>query len=437
MLYRADVETYIATGSATPDLLQWPHDLGAPVLDGDGVPDNYNLAGGDQPAIWGDQTLWWVMNDVGNDHMASDTLPIGLEVQVTAFGLAHGPDALTHATFYRYRLINRSTQALDSAYVGIYSDPDLGDASDDYVGTDLAHELGYVYNADNADGNGVPPTYGTPPPALGVQFLGTPAGLANGRDDDGDGSTDEAGEQLGLTASSCWAKSHGFPLREPANALERYNCLKGLWIDGTPMTEGGNGYQSAGPVTTFQFTGDPVTATYWSELCPNAPCGPDLAPGDRRMGHATGPFTLAAGGEQTLEFAILFGQGTDHRNSVAALRDAAVLSRSAYDSGTFEPHPVAVGGGPPAAGAIAVQRAAPNPFADGTTLRYTLSRPANIRVAVLDVLGREVLVVSDGPATAGVHALAIGGRALEAGVYAVRFWVDGVPAATIPVTVAR
>jgi hypothetical protein len=155
------------------------------------------------------------------------------------------------------------------------------------------------------------------------------------------------------------------------------------------------------------------------------------------MGHASGPFTLAAGGEQSLEFAILFGQGADNRNSVAVLRDAAVLSLAAYENGTFEPHPVATSPQPSSADHIEVQRPAPNPFVEGTTLRYTLWRPARVRVALVDVLGREVAVASDGAVAAGAHSMAIGGRTLEPGVYAVRFWVDGAPAATIPVTVVR
>ncbi|MDX1530980.1 MAG: hypothetical protein R3362_05600, partial [Rhodothermales bacterium] len=34
---RTDVERYVRSGQATPDLLEWPADLGAPTFDGDGV----------------------------------------------------------------------------------------------------------------------------------------------------------------------------------------------------------------------------------------------------------------------------------------------------------------------------------------------------------------------------------------------------------------
>jgi len=98
---RHDVAEYYRTGLATRDLMEWPHHLGAPVLDGDGDPANYDVAAGDQPAISGDQLLWWVMNDVGNVHRGSLSPPIGLEVQVSAFAFGSGPAALYQATFYR------------------------------------------------------------------------------------------------------------------------------------------------------------------------------------------------------------------------------------------------------------------------------------------------------------------------------------------------
>ncbi|HEX8385993.1 MAG TPA: hypothetical protein VF576_07410, partial [Rubricoccaceae bacterium] len=45
---RLDIANY-EQGSPTGDVLTWPWELGAPVVDGDGNPDNYNLAGGDRP----------------------------------------------------------------------------------------------------------------------------------------------------------------------------------------------------------------------------------------------------------------------------------------------------------------------------------------------------------------------------------------------------
>ncbi|NNE45727.1 MAG: hypothetical protein HKN37_03615 [Rhodothermales bacterium] len=51
-VYDEDIRRYNETGEATPDMLDWPWELGAPVFDGDGNPDNYDLAAGDRPYRW-------------------------------------------------------------------------------------------------------------------------------------------------------------------------------------------------------------------------------------------------------------------------------------------------------------------------------------------------------------------------------------------------
>ncbi len=109
---RSDIDDYEATGAATSDLREWPTGLGAPTYaapgnglddDGDGEVDEeggevialldeplagrkdrvIDLAAGERPAILGDQSIWWVMNDRGNHNGISP--PIGLEVHALAF----------------------------------------------------------------------------------------------------------------------------------------------------------------------------------------------------------------------------------------------------------------------------------------------------------------------------------------------------------------
>ena len=94
------------TGTTTADIRDWPYDLGAPVVDGDGIPDNYNIAGGDRPDLIGDQMVWWVMNEAGNVKEWSFSEPIGVEVQVTGFAFDR-PARLENTTFYRYRFENK------------------------------------------------------------------------------------------------------------------------------------------------------------------------------------------------------------------------------------------------------------------------------------------------------------------------------------------
>src|SRR5690606_22838985 len=286
-----DIAVYEQTGVATPDLAEWPVHLGAEVVDGDGFPNNYDLERGDRPRLYGSQTAFWVMNDVGNIHRKTLTDPIGLEVQVTAFSVVSGDDAFDQATFYRYRLINRNALPFEDARFGLFQDPDLGDATDDYVGVDTTRHLAFVYNARNTDA-----VYGIPP-AFGVDFLD------------------------GLGASMFFVSAGG-PTSDPAHGEDMYSYLQALWKDGTPITEGGYGYQSGGDTTTFAYAGDPVTGAFWSERNIDGNGTPNPG-GDRRSISSSPAFRLDTGKAKDFWLAMVFGQGEDHLDSITELRAAS------------------------------------------------------------------------------------------------------------------
>ncbi|GIV58037.1 MAG: hypothetical protein KatS3mg042_0950 [Rhodothermaceae bacterium] len=72
-------------------------------------------------------------------------------------------------------------------------------------------------------------------------------------------------------------------------------------------------------------------------------------------------------------------------------------------------------------GAYEVSAAYPNPFRGATTLRVAVAKTQPVRVAVYDVLGREVAVLHRGPLTGGTtHTLRFEAGGLPAGVYVVR-----------------
>ena len=306
---RQQIADYEAGLAPARDLADWPVELGAPVIDGDGDPTNYNLSGGDRPDIIGDQGIWWVMNDVGNEHPAGgSTAPMGIEIQALAWAFARA-DALGQTTFYRYRIINKGPTAIQNTYISVFSDPDLGDAGDDYVGVDTTISLGFVYNDGPEDAS-----YGVPP-AAGYDFFQGPI---------------VDGDTLGTTAFSTFINGGPPATSDPGTAEQYYNYMQGLWGDGTPMTARGQGYQTDGPVTKFIYPGDPVTEEYWSELNTDG-SGADSPPGDRRLVVSTGPFTLLRNDPQDIVFGVVFAQGTDYLSSISALRTADVLAQTAYD----------------------------------------------------------------------------------------------------------
>lgn len=324
-----DISAYERGGAPTNDLANWPYQLGAPVFNGDGIVGNYDLAGGDRPAFPGqnaqgkggaDQMLWWVMNDVGNQHNASATPPIGLEVRVTAFAFRQAGD-VGNMTFYKYDMTYKGTSPFDDVYMSIFSDPDLGDAGDDYIGADTTLGLGFVWNADNADGSGAAPSYGTPPPALGYDFFQGPI-----VDKDGDGDLDTLKMTSFVYFNNC-STAHC----DPTTGEERYNYQRARIRDGSQFTIGGAGVGGTVP-TSFVYPGAITSpGTFWSENCSvSGTCTP-IAPNDRRFVMTTGPFRILPGQTQSIVYGIVFAQGSNNIDSVAKLKLADRKAQRLFD----------------------------------------------------------------------------------------------------------
>ena len=338
-----DINNYNGGGSSTPDLSDWPTGLGAPTLDANGDPIDLtgqplasrvdrkiNLAAGERPEILGDQMLWWIMNDKGNTHDRSSTPPMGVEVHGSAFAF-NTAGALGNTTFYKYRILYKGTVPLENTYMGIFSDPDLGAAFDDYVGSDSTLGMGYIYNADNDDdGN-----YGAAPPAAGYDFFQGPLVNDNGKDDNLDGQIDEDNERLKMTSFAFYSNGGGIQ-GDPGNGADMYNFMRGRWKDGQPFTLGGNGLGFSNIVTKFMFPGHPPA--FWSELnSDNA--GSAIAPADRRFVLSTGPFTVKPKDEQTIIFGIVTSFGADNLDSVTKMKSDDKVAQAAFDINFVVPSP--------------------------------------------------------------------------------------------------
>lgn len=322
-----DIATFDNTGFVSPRLRDWPWHLGAPVIDGDGDPANYNLGGGDRPELLGEMTLWWVMNDRGNVHHSTQSNPMGLEVHVTAFSGA-GEGDLDNTTFYRYKLIYKGAQRLQDTYLGFFVDADLGNFNDDYVGSDSTLGIAYIYNADNDDEG----QYGANPPALGMAFLQGPLATTDGVDNDNDGTIDEADERMKMTTAIFFNNSGGLQ-GDPQTGIDYYNYMRGRWKDGQPFTFGGDGRNFSTTPTRFAFSGDPVTNSFWTEGNADG-AGTSIPPSDRRFVMATGPFAMEPGETQEIGIAIVWARGANHLDSITQLRQSPVF-QNPFPTGAF------------------------------------------------------------------------------------------------------
>lgn len=83
-----------------------------------------------------------------------------------------------------------------------------------------------------------------------------------------------------------------------------------------------------------------------------------------------------------------------------------------------------------------VSAAGPNPFASRTTIVYALTEAAHVRLAVYDVLGREVAVLVDEQVGAGSHSAAFEAGTLPSGTYVYRLEA-GDHVTSRPITLVR
>ena len=356
---KTDVENFIATGEATDDIKSWPGNGNAangelptlaPFFDANND-GSYNWEDGDYPYfkldgdypkdpvtgvttcndyLFGDRAIWWVFNDVGGNKTETNSNPIGLEIRSQAFAF-NTTDDINFMTFYKYQIINRSSNTLDSTYFGVWCDPDLGNASDDYVGCDVGLGLGYVYNGDpDDDGGGA---YGLNPPAVGIDFFQGPlADEFDGVDNDKDGVVDELGEEINMTRFVYYENVNNVPNGNPFTGDDYYEYLSGSWLDGQIITYGGNGRGSGTGATTtpceymFPDNTDPNFSTPWTMVTAS------IQPTDMRWLQSAGIFTLKPGAVNYITTGVVWGRATTGGPlaSVAVVKRADVLAQSLF-----------------------------------------------------------------------------------------------------------
>ena len=322
-----EVPTFTSVVENWPAQSPWGEPL-APFYDrsGDG---SYDPSDGDYPAydfsggscnndlLYGDKTLWWVFNDKGNIHTESGAEAIGLEIQAQAFGFATN-DEINNMTFYQYKIINRSSFAVNDCYFGQWVDPDLGQYQDDYVGCDVERGLGYCYNGDNDDEGAT--GYGINPPCIGVDFFQGPIADANdGIDNDRDQTVDEPGEQIIMAKYVYYNNVNAQPDGNPETGADFYNYLQGVWLDGIPITYGGDGRDPNNPTCDFMFPGDSDQEFGWG--LGGGPGNPQIlppwteasvgnTPADRRFLQSAGSFTLQPGAVNYITTGVVWARTT-------------------------------------------------------------------------------------------------------------------------------
>ncbi|MBO6575156.1 MAG: T9SS type A sorting domain-containing protein [Rhodothermales bacterium] len=401
---KADLTTFAETGVATDDLVSWPTGLGAPTLDASGnrVPittgsiqaraaRTIDLDAGEWPLLRGDVTHWWVVNDVAEYLESGRTPPLFVEVGVTAF--AFDVDGVLGRTlFYEFDVRKPAGATIEDAFVGFYTDMDLGDFDDDYMGSDSVLGMVYTYNAVPTDAQ-----WGERPPAVGMDILRGPRGPMD--------------ERTPMTSAIL-----------PSNTRTQPEVVRNYFLGknrlGSQLVSYGRGHPEPGrtdPTTRWHFWGEP--GTFWSELDSDG-SGTATAQSDRRIVSGAGPVPLGPEHPQDVLIAVITSIGEDHVDSVRQLKaDDRFLQRLADDGIldiAFIPEVLPT----PIPGVLAASLY-PVPAADFARLEYHLPLDEPVEISVFDALGRPISTVPAN-STAGFHEIEIDTTGLRPGLYLVR-----------------
>ena len=311
------------------DWNNWPTAKGAPYEDVDGN-GSYDPTV-DIPGVPGaDQTIWHVCNDFdpGQTDYLYGSLPMGLEIQYTYWGY-NTTGALGSTMFRKYIIINKNPDGLDitDMYVSMWSDPDLGDASDDFVGCDTNTSLGYVYNAGAYDAQ-----YEYNPPAGGFDFFQGP--IIDGLPSDEaiyKGQRVQGKVNLGMSAFYFFINSDAVYTDPRQGEYARgtlgfYNLFQGrISTTGAPFPVP---EEAGGGTTMLCLSGDPIARTGWID-------GMQHPPGDRRQGQVAGPFVMAFGDTQEVVVAQIAAgaiPGVDRLGALGMLKFYDLEAQLTYDN---------------------------------------------------------------------------------------------------------
>jgi hypothetical protein len=329
------------------DYIEWPGQYGAPV-------DEYG-----RPLLLGDQTLWCVYNDADPIYHILDpggTEPLGVEVQQTVFAF-DSPGAMANTVFLKFKILNKGSNMLDSTFISIWSDPDVGGVKDDYVGCDSTLCLGFAYNGADSDA-----VYGTTPPCVGYDLL--------------KGPISDEGSEMGMTSFNRLTAG-----TDPRSHLESYNYMRGLYYDGSLVID-----PTTGEPNAYMVAGDPVRGTGWL----------DDTLTDKRFMMNTGPFTMEPGDSQEMVIAIIIGDGDDRVDSVWRMKlqdfDVQWFHNLDFASGVGRTDPP-----------VWLLTAYPNPSRSAVSIRYDLRGNEPTQLTVYNTLGQTVktLVCGTGADSAG------------------------------------
>jgi hypothetical protein len=259
------------------DILEWPaknnphngqfavdYDM-APYVDinSDGIYDpldgDYPIALEENPDFSAYAFNFYVYND-NVTHVLSRGNIINMEIhQIRYLTQCPSTDELDRSIFNRIKYIYKGTVPLTQFKIGLWEDSDLGCYFNSYNGCSAELNSTYVYSRKQTS-----------------QYCGGNQGLPSSSY--AIRSTVFLNEDI---VSFMPTINPNFPSQSLSSfkTLNYYKSLCGLWVDGTPLTSGGTGYDSLnnGLITNLAYPDFPNNPGGWSMLVDSVPY-PDIKP---------------------------------------------------------------------------------------------------------------------------------------------------------------
>ncbi len=273
--------------------------------------------------------------------------------------------------YLRYKFYNKGNNTIKNMYMGLWTDPDLGQAGDDMVGCDTLNDLMFCYNGDAEDDQ-----YGDSIPAIGFKLLHGPVVPAPGETAVFDNQPLADYRNLGMTACNIYVGS-----QDPDDFEGAYCGLQGLDRICDPYIYEGN-------ILRCLRSGDPVTGLGDIEVYT----------GDRRMMLCSGPFDFRPGDSQYVLIKMSVARGPDYLQGITAVK--ALLNKE-FDPYTDDPGPAP----PEVPTSFQVSQNYPNPFNPSTTIEYYLTQRATVTVDIYNILGQRIRRLRDRLQPAGDHQI--------------------------------
>ncbi|MBK8555634.1 MAG: T9SS type A sorting domain-containing protein [Lewinellaceae bacterium] len=261
----------------------------------------YNAYDGDYPAMKGDRMVWWAITD-STQHLNTMAAPIVADFFISAFTFdcpANLP--LENSVWVDFQVIKRTPGALDSTYLGLFTDFDLGCYQDDHIGTAEQADAVYVYNQDAED-----------------QDCLTALGFHN------DIPILSAGFVNQNLSNSIFFEASGdgpFNMSEPNTPIEYYYYLSGRRKNGDSIA-----------TAPYIFPDNPADPNGVSM------CTANMVYADRRMVYAHGPFSLETADTFLLQTVFTLHHGIEYpcpNIELSVIPDAQAI-RSFRNDGTLD-----------------------------------------------------------------------------------------------------